>query len=211
MRNKWFILAAVLLLALIGGAVAAYAYDSSRDDLIADGVTIAGVDVGGMRVAEARQAVTRELKEPLEQPIAVARAKQRFRLSAEDAGVRADVTGMVDEALEASREGNIFTRVSRDLTGGRENTSVPARVSYDQAAVAGLVERVQKGLNRPARDAEVEFPSLERIESKRGLKVRAKRLERRIGQALTDLGAERRVRAPAKVIQPKVTTAQLEE
>ena len=30
---------AVLLLVLVGGAVAAYAYDSSRDDLIAEGVT----------------------------------------------------------------------------------------------------------------------------------------------------------------------------
>ena len=49
----WFIFVAVLLLVLVGGAVAAYAYDSSRDDLIAKGVTVAGVDVGGMRTAEA--------------------------------------------------------------------------------------------------------------------------------------------------------------
>jgi lipoprotein-anchoring transpeptidase ErfK/SrfK len=210
-RNKWFILVAVLLLALAGGAVAAYAYDSSRDDLIAEGVTVAGIDVGGMRVDEARRAVNRRLAEPLEQPIAVVRAKKRFNLSAEDAGVRADVAGMVDEALEESREGNIFTRVARDLRGGEETTRVAARVTYDEAAVAGLVERVKKGLNRPARDAEVEFPSLERTEEKRGLKVRAARLEQRLAQALTVPGAERRVRAPAKVIQPKVTQAELED
>jgi lipoprotein-anchoring transpeptidase ErfK/SrfK len=211
MRNKWFILLGVVLLVLVGGAVAAYAYDSSRDDLIAEGVTIAGVDVGGMRVDEARATVAHRLKEPLEQPIAVTRAKKRFRLSAEDAGVKADVAGMVDEALDASRAGSIFTRVARDLTGGRESTSVPARVSYDRGAVADLVERVEKGLNRPAREADLEFPSLETVESKRGLKVRAKRLERRLTRALTDLGADRRVRAPAKVIQPKVTTAELKE
>jgi lipoprotein-anchoring transpeptidase ErfK/SrfK len=209
MRNKWFILLAVLLLVLVSGAVAAYAYDSSRDDLIAEGVTIAGVDVGGMRVDEAERAVTRSLKEPLEQPISVVRAKRRFNLSAEDAGVTADVTGMVDEALDESREGSIFTRVARDLSGGEENVRVPARVSYDQGAVADLVKRVEKGLNRPARDADVEFPSLETIESKRGLKVRAKRLERRVAGALTVVGGERRVKAPAKVIQPKVTTAEL--
>jgi lipoprotein-anchoring transpeptidase ErfK/SrfK len=211
MRNKWFILLGVVLLVLVGGAVAAYAYDSSRDDLIAEGVTIAGVDVGGMRVDEARATVTRRLKEPLEQPIAVVRAKKRFPLSAEDAGVRADVAGMVDEALDASRDGSIFTRVARDLTGGQENTTVRARVSYDQGAVADLVKRVQKGLNRPARDADLEFPSLETVKSKRGLKVKAKRLETRLTRALTDLGADRRVRAPAKVLQPKVTTAELEE
>jgi lipoprotein-anchoring transpeptidase ErfK/SrfK len=209
MRNKWFILLAVLLLGLVGGAVAAYAYDSSRDDLIAEGVTIAGIDVGGMRVDDARRTVARRLQEPLDQPIAVVRGKRRFNLSAEDAGVRADVTGMVDEALDASRGGTIFTRVARDLSGGEENAHVPARVSYDQGAVSDLVGRVTKGLNRPARDAEVEFPSLETVKEKRGLKVRAKRLERRLAQALTVPGAKRRVRAPARVIQPKVTTAQL--
>jgi lipoprotein-anchoring transpeptidase ErfK/SrfK len=211
MGNKWFILVAVLLLALVGGGVAAYAYDSSREDLIAEGVTVAGVDVGGMRADEARRAVARRLKEPLEQPIQVVRAKRRFTLSAEDAGVTADVAGMVDEALAESRDGSIFTRVARDLSGGEEDARVPARVTYDQGALADLVKRVEKGLNRPAKDAELQFPSLETVKEKRGLKVRAKRLERRLARALSGLDAERRVTAPAKVIQPKVTTAELEE
>jgi lipoprotein-anchoring transpeptidase ErfK/SrfK len=209
MRHRSFILVAALLLVLVGGAVAAYAYDSSRDDLIANGVTIAGVDVGGMRVDEARRVVVRQLKEPLEQPIAVVRAGKRFRLSAEDAGVKADVDGMVDDALEESRDGSIVTRVSRDVTGGEEEAQVPARVSYDKQAIAGLVRRVEKGINRPARDAEVVFPTLEKVKAKRGLEVRAARLERRLAQALTVPGAERRVRAPAHVIRPKVTQAEL--
>jgi lipoprotein-anchoring transpeptidase ErfK/SrfK len=211
MRKRWLILLAVLLLALVGGAVAAYAYDSSREDLIAEGVTVAGVDVGGMRVDAARRAVARHLEEPLGQPIAVRRGKKRFRMSAEDAGVKADVAGMVAAALEKSRDGTIFTRVARDLSGGEENARVPASVSYDEGAVADLVKRVEKGLNRPARDAEVAFPSLERVPSKRGLKVRAVRLERRLARALTEPGADRRLKAPARVLKPKVTTAQLED
>jgi lipoprotein-anchoring transpeptidase ErfK/SrfK len=211
MRNKWFILLAVLLLVLAGGAVAAYAYDSSREDLIAEGVTVAGVDVGGMRVDEARRAVARSLEEPLSQPIRVARAGQRFRLSAEDAAVRANVAGMVDDALEESRDGNIITRVARDVRGEKENVRIAARVSYDDEAVARLVARVEKGLNRPAKDAEVEFPSMERIAPKRGREVKTALLEQRIADSLTNLDAERQVRAPARVIQPKVTTAELED
>src|SRR5215210_2309418 len=155
MRHRWFILVAVLLLVLIGGAVAAFAYDSSRDDLIAKGVTIAGVDVGGMTTAEAQRAVERQLKEPLEQSIRVRRGQTRFMLSAEDAGVKADVGGMVDEAHQASRDGSIFSRVARDLTGGEENAQVPARVTYSTTAVRDLVKRIRAKLNRPARDATV--------------------------------------------------------
>jgi lipoprotein-anchoring transpeptidase ErfK/SrfK len=209
MRHRWFILVAVLLLVLVGGAVAAFAYDSSRDDLIAEGVTIAGVDVGGMRTAEATRVVQRELQKPLEQPITVRRGKTRFTLSAEDAGVKADVGGMVDEALEASRSGTIITRVARDLTGGEENAQVPPRVTYSSDAVHQLVNRVRGKLNRPARDAEVDFPSLEKVREQKGRRVKTAALQQRIAQALTVPGVDRTVRAPVRILKPKVTQAQL--
>jgi lipoprotein-anchoring transpeptidase ErfK/SrfK len=209
MRHRWFILVAVLLLVLIGGAVAAFAYDNSRDDLIANGITIAGVDVGGMTTTEARQLVQRELQEPLERPVRVRRGKTRFTLSAHDAGVKADVDGMVDEALQASRDGSIFSRVARDLTGGEEDAQVPPRVNYSASAVRDLVKRVRAKLNRPARDAEVSFPSLEQVKEQKGRRVKAAVLEQRIAQALTVPGVERTVKAPVRILKPKVTQAQL--
>jgi lipoprotein-anchoring transpeptidase ErfK/SrfK len=209
MRQKSFILVAVLLLVLVGGTVAAYAYDSSRDDVIAQGVTVAGVDVGGMKVDEARRLIGQELREPLERPIAVVHAGKHFRLSAKDAGVQADVTGMVDEALAKSREGNIVSRVARDLTGGEEHAQVPARVTYDDRAVDGLVTRVSRRLNRKARDAEVNFPSLDRVKARDGVAVNAVVLRQRLAQALTVPGVVRRVKAPVRITRPKVTEADL--
>jgi lipoprotein-anchoring transpeptidase ErfK/SrfK len=205
MRHKWFILVAVLLLLLVGGAVAAFAYDSSREDRIAEGVTVAGADVGGMTTAEARRLLVRRLKEPLEQPIAVVHHGARFNLSAEDAGVTADIGGMVDEALTQSREGSFFARVARDLTGGEEDVQVAARVSYSEPAVRRLVKRVQRKVNRAARDAEVTFPSLEQVKERVGLRVKARALERRIAQALTVPGVDRTVAAVVRKIRPKVT------
>jgi lipoprotein-anchoring transpeptidase ErfK/SrfK len=200
---------AVLLLFLVGGAVAAFAYDSSRDDLIAEGVTVAGVDVGGMRTAEATRVIQRELQKPLERPITVRRGQTRFRLSAQDAGVKADIGGMVDEALQASRDGTIITRVARDITGGEENAQVPPRVTYSSDAVHQLVNRVRDKLNRPARDAEVDFPSLEKVREEKGRRVKVAALEQRIAQALTVPGVDRTVRAPVRILKPKVTQAQL--
>ena len=209
MRQKSFILVAVLLLALVGGAVAAYAYDSSRNVVSAKGVTVAGVIGGGMQVAEARKTIARELRTPLERPISVVHAGSHLSLSARDAGVRADVAGMVDEALEASRDGSIFSRVARDITGGEENAQVSARVTYSTDAVKQLVARVEKKLNRPARDAEVNFPSLEKVKEQKGRKVRTAMLQQRVAQALTVPGVARRVKAPVRILKPKVTQDQL--
>ena len=209
MRHKWFILVAVLVLLLIGGAVAAYAYDSSREEQIAKGVTIAGVDVSAMDVQEARRHVAAKLKPALEQPVRVDFRRQRFTLSAEDAQVRADIAGMVDEAVRESRDGNIFTRVKRDLMGDKENAEVAAAVSYSPEAVTRLVRRVKRRVDRPARDAKVEFPSIETVQEKKGFNVDAAVLRQRVERALTVPAAERVVTTPARILKPKVTQAEL--
>jgi lipoprotein-anchoring transpeptidase ErfK/SrfK len=162
-----------------------------------------------MKVGEARALVARELREPLERPISVVHARQRFSLSARGAGIHADVAGMVDEALQRSRDGSIFSRVARDITGGDENAQVPARVTYDQGAIDRLVKRVSRRLDRKAQDAQVDFPSLEKVKERNGLAVNAVLLRQRLAQALTVPGVGRRVKAPVKVTRPKVTQAQL--
>ena len=209
MRQRSFILVAVAVAVLIAGAVAAFAYDASRDDLIAKGVTVAGADVGGLRAAEARRVVARRVARRLERPLAVVYGQRRFTLSARHAGLRADIGGMVDEAVRQSRSPSIISRVARDLTGGEEDAQVPARLSYSRAAVAGLVARVKRSVNQPAQDARLNFPSLTQVKEREGVSVRVAVLQQRLEQALTVPGVSRTLRAPVRVIRPKVTRAEL--
>ncbi len=190
--------------------MAAYAYDSSRGDRIAEGVTIGGVDVGGLTADQAREAVRRQVATRIERPIAVTRGKARFTLSAEDAGVRADVGGMVDEAIDASRDGNLVTRVVRDLGGGEERIDVAARATYSRAAARDLVVRVRERLDRPPQDATLDFPSLDAVKEQDGVAVRRGPLSRMVAAALTSPG-DRTVEAPVKITKPKVTRDELAE
>ena len=132
MRHRWFILVAVLLLVLVGGAVAAYAYDSSRDDLIAKGVTVAGVDVGGM--TDVRGHPGRSQRELAEAARAAGhrQARRRPRFTPLRAGRRR--AGPTWAAWSTRRSRRAATarssrRVARDITGGEENAQVPARVT----------------------------------------------------------------------------------
>jgi lipoprotein-anchoring transpeptidase ErfK/SrfK len=209
MRQRSFIVVAALLAILLMGAVAAVAYDSSRDDVVAKGVTVAGVDVGGLKSEEAGRAIARELRRPLRRPVAVVFGNKRFNLSAKDARVRADVEGMVDEAIQASRDGNILTRVTRDLTGGEEDAQVPARVHYSSSAVAAFVGRVKKSLDRKVQNATLNFPSLTRVKEHDGIEVNQGGLQQRVEQAITVPGVGRKLNAPVTVTKPKVTRAQL--
>ena len=82
-------------------------------------------------------------------------------------------------------------------------------MTYSKEAVATLVDRVKKGLDKPAKDASVDFPSLTEVKEEKGVAVRTAVLRRRVQRALADPDARRRMRAPTRVIQPKVTQADL--
>jgi lipoprotein-anchoring transpeptidase ErfK/SrfK len=209
MRHRSFILVAATVAILIIGAVAAYAYDSSRDNVIAKGVTVAGVDIGGMHVADARRKLNHELAGALERPVSVDYQGRRFTLTARQANVHPDVQAMAEDALRQSRDGTIISRVARDITGGEENAQVPARVSYSRAAVISFTKRVKKSLDQPAKDATLAFPSLRRVKERNGIEVNQALLQERVEQAIALPGAGRTATPPTRVTRPKVTTDML--
>src|SRR3954463_6783396 len=107
MRQRSFIVVAIAVAILVIGAVGVYAYDKTRDDLIAKGVTAGGVDLGGLHPAAARAKLQSDLAGPLGKPVLVRYAGHRYKLSARRARVRVDVDAMVDQALADSRKGNV--------------------------------------------------------------------------------------------------------
>jgi lipoprotein-anchoring transpeptidase ErfK/SrfK len=164
-----------------------------------------------MRADAANDKLLRVLGPGLERPVRVKVAGRTLRLTAARAHLAADVNGMVDEAVDASREGGLPTRVWRGLTGGKVDRSLEARVSYSHVAVRRFVRRVRKQVNRPARDADVNFQtaSLPAIPSQTGLKVDRRRLLTAVETALVATGRARTVRGRVRVVQPKVTTDHL--
>lgn len=211
MRQRTFIALAAGIGLLVFGAVGVYAYDASRDDLIADGITVGGVDVGGLRAGEARAVLERELAQPARRPLTVRVGRRRFTLSADRARIATDVEGMVQEALEHSRDGHLVSRTLRSLTGGEVDERVEPKVSWSRAAVSRLVRRVKRRVDRQPADAQVTPTAggLETVAHKDGLAVRGRELERNINAELADTAADRLVAARTKITKPDVTTDQL--
>jgi lipoprotein-anchoring transpeptidase ErfK/SrfK len=211
MRQRSFIVLTATLAILIFGSVAVYAYDSSHDDQIAKGVRAGGVDIGGMRTDAARAKLEREVTARLSRTLYATYHDARFGLTAATARIRVDAREMVDEALARSRGGNILSRTARGVFGGEVDANVPVRASYSRPAVARLVRRVERRLNRPAQDATLSFStgSLERVKAKKGRLVRGRELQREVEDALLRPGGDRTVAVSVVSTKPKVTTRQL--
>src|SRR5437868_8403220 len=146
-RPRSFIITAAIVAFLLFGSVFAWAYDSAHDQQIAKGVTAGGVDIGGLSVKAARKKLKRELSRDLERNLTVVFRDHRFDLDAARAGVHVDVKGMVDDALQKSRGGNIVTRTFRGVFGGSVEAHVPAAVKYSHSEVDAFVRQVAAGVN----------------------------------------------------------------
>jgi lipoprotein-anchoring transpeptidase ErfK/SrfK len=193
------------LLAL--GAVGAYAYDSSQRDEIAAGVTIGGVDVGGMSEEQAKRVVRRQLLAPLEHSLKVGYDGESWTLEGSELKVRADLDSAVEGALEASRDGGLPARVVRYVTGEEVDKQVAAEVAYSEPAVNRFVREIAEDLNREPVDAGVDASgsSLTVVPAEHGRKLRDNLLTDQLKAAVLNAGAARTIAARTRSVAPQVT------
>jgi len=199
---------AALLLVLIG---VGYAYDSAQKDKIADGVTIAGVDVGGMDEAEARRAVQRQLLGPLRHSLRVGYDGESWEISGKSLKLHADLDAAIEDALDDSRDAWLPGRLVRYVTGGQIDDRVPADVTYSRAAINRFVRHVASEVDREAQDASVEptADSLEVVPAKNGRKVRDHLLTRQLRAAVLNADADHTIAARTHYTEPEVTTKEV--
>ena len=194
-------------------AVGVWAYDDAQKDQIAPGVKIAGVDVGGRDADSARKVIKREVVAPLKQPVVVTYDGKSYTLSAEALRPKADIDGMVQEAIDRSREGGILDRVGRYASGGDVNADLPARVAYDKKAVKDFVNQLAEDINQDPVNATV-APSGSRLEKQpgeSGLAVQKREMTDAIDQEAQSPGRDQPVEALVSTTKPEVSTKDLRE
>jgi lipoprotein-anchoring transpeptidase ErfK/SrfK len=207
MGRKTQIAIVALVALLVLGAAAGYAYDSSQKDTIADGVTIAGVDVGGMDEAEAKRAVSRKLLGPLRHPLRVGYDGEHWTLPVKSLKVHANLDAAVEEALAKSRDEWLPARLVRYVTGGSLDARVPADVTYSKPAINRFVRHVADEVDREARNATVDPSpsSLTVARAHNGRKLRDNLLTRQLEAAVLNAGAHHTIAARTHSVKPEVT------
>ncbi|HEU4448441.1 MAG TPA: L,D-transpeptidase/peptidoglycan binding protein [Gaiellaceae bacterium] len=193
------------------GAAALHRYDASHADLIAEGITLAGVDAGGMPVDEARALLRAEIAGRLEEPLTITYRDRRFVVDPALVDVRTNLDSLVRSAVSESREGNFLTRSFRDLTGRVTETELELEVAYSREAVARVVAGIRREIDRPAREAtsSASFAGVRITPSRTGVSVRERKLRAAIVGGVTSPEGRREIAVPARTLEPKTTTDEL--
>jgi lipoprotein-anchoring transpeptidase ErfK/SrfK len=181
-------LAIAAALAALVAAAPAGAQDPPSDPVIADGVTVAGLDVGGLTGAEAREAVRAFFARPVRMTFAGKRLSARpYWL-----GARARVPQAVAAALAAPVD-----------------TALPLRVRILRGALRTWVERRANALERRPVSARIKLIGLipRIVPAKPGRALRRDAARTKIRAAL--LAHRRSLGLPVRWIRPRITARQV--
>jgi hypothetical protein len=200
-------------IALSAGGAYAYYFDSTRTDVIAVGVQIAGIDVGGLHATEARQLVEARLAQRLREPVHIVYGSRRFTVHPAQAGLHVDVARMVDAAVDTSRSGGLAHRFFRDVGGQPLRETIPLQGDVSRRHLEAVVDRVARVIDRPAHNARV-LPNalatgLRIVPSRPGLAVKRPMLERALTSSLLSFDGQRTIAVPTRSVPPHWWTSTL--
>lgn len=209
-----FALAFVLGVGLVGaiGAGALYAWGQQYDGRVLPGVRLGSIDLSGMTRDQAAAAIGKAYASLGNGKILLTGPEGQTTITYGDIGRGPDLTGLLDAAMSAGRQGELFA----DLIGGPQAaihgiTLAPA-VTYDRAKLIAAIDTLAGGIDQAAIDASVQVSpdgsSFSVIDAKDGRAVDRAGLVAALDRQLIPLDAPAEITAsvPVGVVTPTVQT-----
>ena len=134
--SRLLLVAAFFLAAAIGGF---WLYSVSHVGHVYEGVSVGGVDLGGMTASEAKTALSAEYGTFLAQPIPLTFNGQSFAFMPIQSGISLDVDRTTQAAMSFGRSGSLWDR-SRDWARAiLRGETVPVQLEIDQTELWGTL------------------------------------------------------------------------
>jgi vancomycin resistance protein YoaR len=190
--------------ALAGGTALA-----GSPDRIAGGVTVAGIEVGGLRAGEARRLLAERAERSALVPVVFTARGRRFRIAPVEVRARVDWAATAEEALGVD-DWPLPVRGLKRLALRLFGAEVRPHAEIDDARLDHELDVIARSSRRRARDAALVLRGLEPriVPEREGWKLDRRAAAARIVAAVT--GFERGpVALPVRVERPSVAAADL--
>jgi vancomycin resistance protein YoaR len=209
-RDSYLIRRGAILVVLAGltGVVVGLAFAGSPERL-AEGVHIAGVDVGGLTPHEARRLLERRAHTLENVPVTFNAVGHTWHLSAEQLGVRADWAAAVD-AVRHQGDGFGPVRGFRRLDLRFFGADVAPRTQVEDAALNYVLDQIAADVNKPHSEARIVLHGLEPVvvPGRKGRALDRGEAETTIVRSLASLTREAE-ELPIRVVSPRVSADDL--
>ncbi|MGI6004989.1 MAG: VanW family protein [Christensenellales bacterium] len=218
---RFMIISGILALLLITIVALLFAAGGKKDELsgrIAGGVSIDGIDVGGMKGMAALEKVRASIEENLSGSVVHLRHEGRvWTYNAHQLGVSDDAEEVVKKALAIGQEDSFFEKLG-GMFRPKRSYSLKTTISFDNDKLAEALEEAKRLIETPMQEATVNFnPNAaagEKVftytEGKIGLALDISTLIARLRQDLYDDWSADIVLEPVELL-PAATMEQLQD
>lgn len=148
--------AGVIALFAVAASLGLLLYGFTHNDRIYQGVSVAGVEVGGMTETEARAVIEHAYGDYLGQPVILTFEGAEYRIVPRDAGLGLDVEATIDQAKSFGRTGSIWSRSQSWTRSLLRGSSLPAVLTVDQVRFEASLTSVAPSVARPPVNAYID-------------------------------------------------------
>jgi lipoprotein-anchoring transpeptidase ErfK/SrfK len=167
------------------------------------GVSIDGIDVGGMTRRAAKNAVEGKIK-PLSDDVQVVFEGKQYPIELKSIGFRVDIDGMVQDAYVKGKRGPAVVRVFKRLFGIGSGLDVPVEVVVSRTRLRTRLTTIARAVDRSPTSASISVStgSPRIVDSRKGVKVRVDKTANAVIRALPT--TRRQVDMVADLIEPQI-------
>ena len=144
-----------VLVALVVGAGALYAFDRQYTGRILPGVSVGGIDLAGLTADEATELLETSFASFREGRAVLTSGDVEMTIEYTDIKRRPDVEGMVAEAMAVGRSGSTVERIILDARTAVRGVTIAPRVLFDEARLARHVQALAARYNVSPQSASV--------------------------------------------------------
>ena len=128
---------------------------------IAPGVTVSGINVGGMSPQEAAILINDNISYPQEGRILLRDGDQTWLLSPAQLGMFIDPESTASHAFEIGREGNLIVRLNKQWMTWRYGSSIAPSFVFDQRIAYMQIKQIASLIDKPVVEAELSLNGAE--------------------------------------------------
>jgi vancomycin resistance protein YoaR len=170
------------------------------------GVSVAGIEAGGMTEAELTAAISARMPQYLSHPLTIEANGESWTFIGQELGMRVDVAATVNQAYNVGRQGNLLADMLTHLSLLGTPRQIDPVILYDTGPSNQVLYRLTEQINYPPQDAQLIIHPDARIEvipAQRGRQLHIESTRSLIEAALFNKGTQP-VQAVTQEILPAI-------
>ncbi len=131
------------------------AYQMLYLNKIYPGVSVAGIEVGGMTLPQAMATINARSTQSLSRPLTIQAGDQTWTITGQELGIRVDVEATANKAYAVGRQGSFLADMLTHLYLLAVPRDLEVVMSYDTGPINQVLQRLAGEINRPPQDAQL--------------------------------------------------------